>query len=212
MKRKLLILSLFVIIGVLVYIFRLDLLSWIEWSGEQSIFLTTIAATLFALFPIIPYPIIGGLLGAMYGPIVGSLVTWIGSSLASIIMFMAIRFGFQDWGRRVISRYKALERVTAIFERNAFMAIFISRMIPMVPSIVVNAYSALSRVSLGIYSLASTIGKIPSMILFATVGSTLLNNPGDLLLVGTYYLGFILVVYSLYRTWSRRPTKNKKVS
>ncbi|TSB48435.1 TVP38/TMEM64 family protein [Alkalicoccobacillus porphyridii] len=204
MKRKLFILLLFLTIGIFVYIYRLDLITWIQWYGEQSIILTTIAATLFALFPVIPFPIIGGILGVMYGPAIGSLVTWIGSSVASIIMFIAIRFGFQDWGRRVISRYKSLDRITALFERNAFMTIFISRMVPVIPSIVANSYFALSRVSLGVYSLASTIGKIPSMILFATVGSTLMNNPGDLFMVAIYYLGFLLVVYSIYRMWSRR--------
>ncbi|MCM2675777.1 TVP38/TMEM64 family protein [Alkalicoccobacillus plakortidis] len=204
MKRKIAVLVLFLIFGVLVYLNRFDLVDWIRDYGQRSVILTTIAATLFALFPVIPYPIIGALLGVMYGPALGSLVTWIGSSIASIIMFIAIRFGFQDWGRKVITRYQSLDKITALFERNAFMTIFISRMVPVIPSIVANSYFALSRVSLGVYSIASTIGKIPSMILFATVGSTLLNNPGDLLFVGLYYVGFLLVVYSCYRMWTRR--------
>lgn len=204
MKRKIAVLVLFLIFGVLVYLNRFDLVDWIRDYGQRSVVLTTIAATLFALFPVIPYPIIGALLGVMYGPALGSLVTWIGSSIASIIMFIAIRFGFQDWGRKVITRYQSLDKITALFERNAFMTIFISRMVPVIPSIVANSYFALSRVSLGVYSIASTIGKIPSMILFATVGSTLLNNPGDLLFVGLYYVGFLLVVYSCYRMWTRR--------
>ena len=204
MKRKIAVLVLFLIFGVLVYLNRFDLVDWIRDYGQRSVVLTTIAATLFALFPVIPYPIIGALLGVMYGPALGSLVTWIGSSIASIIMFIAIRLGFQDWGRKVITRYQSLDKITALFERNAFMTIFISRMVPVIPSIVANSYFALSRVSLGVYSIASTIGKIPSMILFATVGSTLLNNPGDLLFVGLYYVGFLLVVYSCYRMWTRR--------
>ncbi|MDQ0206846.1 TVP38/TMEM64 family protein [Alkalicoccobacillus murimartini] len=207
MKRKLGVLIFFLAIGILVYINRLDLMTWIQNYGQQSIVLTTIAATLFALFPVIPFPVIGAILGVMYGPALGSLVTWIGSSVASIIMFIAIRFGFQDWGRRVITRYKSLDKITTLFERNAFMTIFISRMVPVIPSIVANSYFALSRVSLGVYSLASTIGKIPSMILFATVGSTLMSNPGDLLFVGLYYIGFLMVVYSCYRVWARRPGK-----
>ncbi|MFK3936078.1 TVP38/TMEM64 family protein [Alkalihalobacillus sp. NPDC078783] len=204
MKRKIAVLCFFVLIGVLVYVYRLNLLDWLQDYGQRSLILTTMAATLFALFPVIPYPIIGGILGVIFGPALGSFVTWVGSSIASILMFIAIRFGFKDWGRRMLSRYKSVEKLTEIFERNAFMTIFISRLVPVIPSIVANAYFALSNVSLRVYALASTLGKIPSMILFATVGNALLTNPGDLLFVGLYYGGFLLVVYSFYRIWRRR--------
>ena len=56
MKRKLGVLIFFLAIGILVYINRLDLMTWIQNYGQQSIVLTTIAATLFALFPVIPFP------------------------------------------------------------------------------------------------------------------------------------------------------------
>lgn len=82
------------------------------------------------------------------------------------------------------------------------MTIFLTRLIPIVPSIIVNVYSALSRVGFLTYTMASSIGKIPSMILFATVGSTIVTNPIGLIYVAIFYGLFLLLVYAGYRFFS----------
>lgn len=192
------------------YLFGESLLQWIRQGGTEYMLITSILATFFALFPIIPYPLIGGVLGAAYGPVFGSIITWIGSSLASIVMFAFVRYGYQDWGKKWLHRYDRLSKVTDLFERNAFMTIFITRLIPVIPSIVVNIYSALSRVSFIRYSIASSLGKVPSMILFATVGNTLVTNPSDLLYITLFYGTFLAIVYILFRLFNRYTPQTKE--
>ncbi len=120
MARKIFVLACYGFIALAVYFYGESLFNWIQAGGSDSVIITTLLATLLALFPIIPYPVIGGVLGAAYGPVLGSLVTWIGSSAASIIMFAFVRYGYQDWGHQILHRYKALSTVTHLFERNAF--------------------------------------------------------------------------------------------
>ncbi|MCL7747388.1 TVP38/TMEM64 family protein [Halalkalibacter alkaliphilus] len=200
----------YLLIAVLMYLYGESLLQWIRQGGTEYMLVTSILATFFALFPIIPYPIIGGVLGAAYGPVAGSLITWIGSSLASIIMFVFVRYGYQDWGKKWLYRYERLSKVTVLFERNAFMTIFLTRLIPVIPSIIVNIYSALSRVSFMRYSIASSLGKVPSMILFATVGNTLVTNPSDLLYITVFYGSFLLIVYFFFRLFNRYTPQARK--
>jgi uncharacterized membrane protein YdjX (TVP38/TMEM64 family) len=200
----------YLLIAVLMYLYGESLLQWIRQGGTEYMLVTSILATFFALFPIIPYPIIGGVLGAAYGPVAGSLITWIGSSLASIIMFVFVRYGYQDWGKKWLYRYERLSKVTVLFERNAFMTIFLTRLIPVIPSIIVNIYSALSRVSFMRYSIASSLGKVPSMILFATVGNTLVTNPSDLLYITVFYGSFLLIVYFFFRLFNRYTPQVRK--
>ncbi|MDV2683928.1 TVP38/TMEM64 family protein [Alkalihalophilus lindianensis] len=210
MIKKVFILSSYALIALLIYLYGESLLHWIREGGTNYLLLTAILATLFALFPIIPYPIIGGVLGAAYGPLLGSLMTWIGSSLASIIMFSFVRYGYQDWGLRLLQRYRSLNKITTLFERNAFMTIFITRLIPVIPSIIVNIYSALSRVRFLSYAIASSLGKVPSMILFAVVGNSFVNDPSQLMMIAFYYLLFLVAIYSLYRLWQKfAQTKEK---
>jgi uncharacterized membrane protein YdjX (TVP38/TMEM64 family) len=211
MKKALVFLS-YLFIALLMYLDGDSLLDWIRQGGTEYTVVTTMLATFFALFPIIPYPIIGGVLGAAYGPISGSLVTWLGSSLASILMFAFVRYGYQDWGKKWLYKYDRLSKVTKMFEQNAFMTIFVTRLIPVIPSIIVNIYSALSRVSFIRYTIASSLGKIPAMILFATVGNSIANNPSDLLFLTLIYGAFLFVVYSAFKLFNRYILINKEGS
>ncbi|WP_269757890.1 hypothetical protein [Thalassobacillus sp. C254] len=115
---------LYIVIGFLIYLYGEPLIVWINEEGHNYVTITTIAATMFSLFPIIPYPVIGGIIGAAYGPLLGTIVIWIGSSAASIIMFLFVRYGYQDWGYKVLRKYKALEKVTILFEKMLFSQSF----------------------------------------------------------------------------------------
>ncbi len=83
-----------------------------------------------------------------------------------------------------------------------FLAILFTRLIPFVPSILVNIYSALSRVSFAAYAAASSLGKIPAMLLFALVGDHLMTEPGNIVItIGIYgvFLGLIVLIYHLWK-------------
>lgn len=210
MNKKLLF-GFYLIIAIAIFVFQDELLYWFQQTKDQSIFLTIFIATLFALFPIIPFPIIGGIIGAMYGTFLGGFVTWVASTTASIIMFLFIRFVFQNWGLKIIHRYKRLEIVTEMFERNAFITILVSRLIPFIPSIVINAYSAVSRVSFISYTVASSLGKIPAMLLFAVLGhSVVSSNQEVFFVIGIYTLIILMTIY-FYRRWKNSLAKSNDV-
>ncbi|NMO94950.1 TVP38/TMEM64 family protein [Paenibacillus lemnae] len=189
-------------IACLIYLYGESILVWFRQT--DSITQVIAMATVMALFPIIPYPVVGGVIGAAYGPVTGGIVTWTGSTAASILMFLFIRYGYQDWGKKVLHKFKNIERATALFERNAFLFILFARMIPTIPSIIVNAYSALSRVTFGVYAVSSSLGKIPAMLLFALVGDSLLNDPRNVVLTIAVYAVFLTVTMYIYRLWKKK--------
>ena len=171
--------------------------------------MTTLILTMFSLFPVIPYPLVGGVVGAAFGGLSGALMIWMGSTVASILMFLFIRYGYKDLGDRILSRYKVLGNVTILFERNAFFVIFLTRIIPFIPSIVINVYSGISRVPFWIYAVASALGKIPSMLMFAFVGNSIFYNPKQTIWILLFYAGFILIVAYVYRIWQKRVIPEK---
>ncbi|WP_433938737.1 TVP38/TMEM64 family protein [Paenibacillus lautus] len=198
MVKKLGMALVYVAVGGLIYYEGESILAWIRTT--DSIMLIMLVAVAMALFPVIPYPVVGGVIGAALGPVIGGMVTWVGSTAASILMFMFIRYGYQEWGNRALHRYNSLGKVTTMFERNAFLTILFTRLIPFIPSIVINVYAALSKVTLVSYSLASALGKIPAMLLFSMVGDNLISNPSHILItIGVYgvFLAITLLVYRL---------------
>jgi len=201
MYKKIILAVFYLAIGYLIYQFGEEILSWLQHT--DNVLLVAVMATIMALFPVIPYPIVGGVIGAAYGPIIGGLITWTGSTTASILMFLFVRYVYQDWGVQILNRYKRIGELTGIFERHAFLAIAFARCVPIVPSIVVNVYSALSRVSFWTYTIASSLGKIPAMLLFAVVGDNFVTDPRNILLaVGVYSL-FLGIVLWIHRKWRR---------
>ncbi|RXI97868.1 TVP38/TMEM64 family protein [Anaerobacillus alkaliphilus] len=201
--QKILLFLFYTSIAIAIYVYQVPLLLWFQQTKESSIFLTMFIGTLFALFPIIPFPIIGGIIGAMYGTFLGGFVTWVASTLASLIMFLFIRYVFQSWGLKIINRYEKLDMITRMFERNAFITILVSRLIPFIPSIIVNAYSAVSRVSFLSYAVASSLGKIPAMLLFAVLGHSLVSSNQEVVIViGIYALIIVMTIY-FYSKWKK---------
>ncbi|MFA9559588.1 TVP38/TMEM64 family protein [Evansella sp. AB-rgal1] len=205
MIRKSIVLVTGIVIIALLFLFHEPLLQWIQNNEQDYVILTTIIATFMSLFPVIPYPIVGGVIGAAYGPILGAFVIWCGSTLASIIFFSMVRYGgFDTFGQKILLKYSSTKKITLLFEKNAFMSITILRMIPVIPSILINAYAALSRVSFLSYSIASGLGKIPAMTLFALVGHTIVTDPTEIIYMIIIYGIFISITYAGYRLWTKR--------
>ncbi|MCI3922916.1 TVP38/TMEM64 family protein [Paenibacillus sp. TRM 82003] len=202
MKKKLGLAILYLSIGLLLYVYGEAILGWFRHS--DNVILVTVMATVMALFPVIPYPIVGGVIGAAYGPVLGGIITWTGSTAASILMFLFVRYGYQDWGRRVLGKYKNMERATVLFEKNAFLFLLFARMVPFIPSIIVNVYAALSRVSFAMYAIPSALGKIPAMLLFVLVGDSLLNEPRNVAITVGVYGIFLTLTMLIYRQWRKK--------
>lgn len=205
MKRKWGLAIFYLGIAYLIFLYGEAILAWLRHT--DNVILVSAMATVMALFPVIPYPAVGGVIGAAYGPALGGFITWTGSATASILMFLFVRYGYQDWGKKVLHKYENLERVTLLFERNAFLSILFARMIPVIPSIIVNVYSALSRVSFGVYAIASSLGKIPAMLLFALIGDNLLTEPRNAVITVGVYGIFLALTLFIYQQWKKKQTQ-----
>ncbi|MGM0881827.1 MAG: TVP38/TMEM64 family protein [Bacillota bacterium] len=202
MYKKLGLAALYMGTAFVIYRYGDAILSWFQQS--DNVVLVIIMAALMALFPVIPYPVVGGVIGAALGPVQGAMVTWTGSATASILMFLFIRYGYQEWGVNVLHRYKRIGKLTGLFEKNAFLTILFARLIPFIPSIVINTYAALSRVSFTSYAIASSLGKIPAALLFVTVGDNLMSDPENMIVTVGVYGVFLVLSLLAYRLWKRK--------
>ncbi|MGV2686144.1 TVP38/TMEM64 family protein, partial [Clostridium perfringens] len=68
-----------------------------------------------------------------------------------------------------------------------------------IPSIVINVYAALSKVTFASYSIASALGKIPAMLLFSMVGDHLMTAPSHIIITIGVYGVFLVITLMVYR-------------
>nr|WP_276562782.1 VTT domain-containing protein [Paenibacillus anseongense] len=163
-----------------------------------------IIATLFALFPVVPYGLFAGALGAKFGFFTGGIINILASTCAALIMFLIFRYSFSGPARRMIARYQRVEHFTKMFEANAFLAVLFARLIPIIPAQVVNIYSAISRIKFITFTLATVLGKIPLMMTFALLGDQLFENTTNVVITIVLYSGFLLLVYVTYRALGKQ--------
>jgi uncharacterized membrane protein YdjX (TVP38/TMEM64 family) len=193
----------YLVLILIVYVFKDEILHWMQY-GDAPVLLIFAAALGFIIVPVIPYKIVIGMLGFMYGPLLGALISWTAASVASVIVFWLARNLFQKQGRAYLSKYEKLEKLQAAVEKNPFLTILLARLIPVIPQAVVNVIPAITSIPVVTFAVASALGKIPAMLLFAFIGSNLFAGTSKLVLsVGVYVL-FLASVYVVYRVWLKK--------
>lgn len=192
-----------ILLGI-VTIYKDELISWAQNGDQSQIPLMILFATLAGLFPVIPYGIIAGMMGSKYGLIWGGIINVTGSTLAALLMYLLVRYAFYQAGSKFLRKSTKLEKFNQMVEQNAFIAILIARMIPIVPAPVVNIYSAIAGISFGVFALATVIGKIPVMLAFAIIGDQIVTNPRNLIITIVVYGVFLAAVTIIYRYWLKQ--------
>lgn len=197
MKKLLLPLAYVFILGV-AFMYKSTIWDWM--NNNDSLTTLILMATLLALFPIIPYKVIIAVLGYAYGTLWASLIAWSGTTLAAVIAYGIVRYAFREQGRRYLDKRRSIQTFTRITETHPFMAIVIARMLPIVPQMMVNVFAGVASISLWTFTLATGLGKIPGIILYAYLGGNLIAKPymSIILILGYLSLiGIILLVYNI---------------
>lgn len=182
----------------------LGLLAWFSWDRVGSLLDLTrsFAATLRGVFdtlgpagpvlvvllvvaqvvfPPIPGPIVTLTVGAVYGPLWGFLLVWLGSVIGYGLAFQISR----RYGRAKVAALELknprLARLGAFMDRRGAEAVFLLRLTPLSVSFDVLAYLAgLTRVRFRDFMLAAALGMVPSLFILILAGDTLGSEEGGL--------------------------------
>lgn len=185
-------------------IYRYSILDWLGESGHAG--LSLLAATLLALFPVVPYKAVIGLFGYVYGSAAGGALCWLATMGASAIMYAAVKWLFPELGARYLARLPALDRFTEAVRRRPFASVMAGRLLPVIPQAAVNVYAAAAGLPFWSFILASGLGKIPGIAVFAFLGGNARNHPYVSAALTAVYLGALLTLFAI---WGSGRTKNK---
>ena len=126
----------------------------------------------------------------------GTFISFLGESIGAFIAFVLYRTGFKRSIENKTHKYKRVEKLLQAQGKNAFFAIISLRLIPFIPSGIITFTAAIGRVSLATFFIASSLGKIPALLLeaYAAYQVTAFGWQGKviLLLVGIYLLYMII--------------------
>lgn len=138
----------------------------------------------------------------IFGLVPGILLSWTAETVGVAVSFLLLRTLFRGTALRLIQGHEKLEMLSQIGGRKGYRIMLIARLIPYFPSIVLNAFGALSAMTFREYLLASFIGKFPSTALEALIGHdivTISQHPLRLTLAVT----LTALLYLLFRWYDK---------
>jgi len=143
---------------------------YIESYGSMAVvfsFLLTLFVNALGFPPAIIFSTANTLIFGIFWGIVISVAA---ETVGVTISFLLLRFFFRDAAEKVISKSKFLSSMDKYSSEKGFVVMLIARMVPYLPSGLLNAVGALSALSLRDYFLASLVGKFPSTGIEAIIG------------------------------------------
>ncbi|MFD1927099.1 TVP38/TMEM64 family protein [Sporosarcina siberiensis] len=114
----------------------------------------------------------------------GLILSILGEALGAMISFYLYRKGINKVKTKISINNKYLSRLQQTRGKEAFLLIFATRVFPFVPSGLVTLASAGSSVGMLNFSMASTLGKIPALVIEAYSTQQILywNGQGKVIL------------------------------
>ncbi|WP_342527926.1 VTT domain-containing protein [Chryseomicrobium sp. FSL W7-1435] len=216
MKKWMVVLPVGLLIAFLLYL-HFDLFRYL-YTGDvdraQAYLTRNWAATLLLTFlimliqhtlTIFPLLLVISMNVLVYGLTIGFLWSWFASVVSSAVVFYAVRYLVDDLVVRKIPK-----SVTRSIEANSFLYVFQARIIPFIPTSLVNLAAGLSHVRFLPFITATALGNFIFFFLLALVSEGILEaSTEQFSLFGVAITAFI--IYLLY-SWQKRKWKKNKLS
>ena len=149
-------------------------IKWLFNLAQDYWFLTMVvgvfSAFLESLLPVLPLVAIVTINAAVFGMGMGLIISWIGSGLGTVVVFLIVR-KFSD--SKLINKYRN-EKTNKIVERlkeKGFKLLFIAYSCPFIPTSLVTIASGLCKFDLKTFLVGMVSGKFIMFIVISYIGS-----------------------------------------
>ena len=141
------------------------------WLAEIGVWAYVIAPVLMAAVSILPIPAEAPAManGMLFGPVVGTLITWVGAMSGAWISYEIAR----RWGRALAGRFVSptvAARLEGVAERAGWWGLLVLRLVPVIAFTGINWGSGLCNVPRWRFVWTTAVGIVPGVILFTTTG------------------------------------------
>lgn len=150
-----------------------NLPAWMEWVREQGLWGAIVVGLGYAIATVlmIPGSLVTLLIGAIYGPWIGTAVVSPASVLGAALAFQLGRGVFRGAIENKMAGNVRFAALQGALEKQGFKILTLVRLSPVFPFTVVNYAFGLTRVSFSTYVLGSFLGMLPGTLMYVYLGS-----------------------------------------
>ncbi|MET3729661.1 putative membrane protein YdjX (TVP38/TMEM64 family) [Fictibacillus halophilus] len=163
-----------------------------EWAIMISLGLNI----LIGILGVVPSVFITAANMMFFGFWYGTILSFIGEALGAVVAFLLYRKGFKEFSREKLKGYPRVVRLLDASGKEAFILILSLRLLPFVPSGFVTFASAIGAVSAWTFVVASSLGKIPALVIeaYSVYSVTEWNTEGKIILGVAALVGIYIFV------------------
>jgi uncharacterized membrane protein YdjX (TVP38/TMEM64 family) len=154
-------------------------------------------------FTVIPLILVISVNYVLFGFMIGFLWSWMTSIIGSAIIFFGTRYLFQGWVKRKVDL-----SLRSKIEKNGFKFVFQARIIPFIPTSLINILSGVSSIKFSSFIMATCLGNFLYFFLMMLIPSGLLNVQLNDYVLEASILLFILLIF--FFTLKGRRKKRQK--
>lgn len=197
--------AVFIICAIAFQKHSLEIIEWIDdlgWLAPVLFLLIYCMATLM-LLPTMVLTLAGG---AIFGPLLGTVLNLIGATFGAAISFLITRHLIYDWFSS--KKGERLDKLIAGVDQRGWMFVAFLRLFPIIPFNLVNYGMGITGIKFRLYLVTTFIFLIPAEIIytyFGYAGMGALTHPGHLYRNGGIVLcGLAILFLGLVTLFKRK--------
>jgi uncharacterized membrane protein YdjX (TVP38/TMEM64 family) len=169
-----------------------------------ALFISLFLSIVVAVLAVVPSFFITAANILFFGFWPGTLISFLGEALGAVLSFLLYRNGFKEKVSGRLYRFPRIQKLVEQEGKQAFLMIFSLRLLPFVPSGLVTFAAAIGKVSTLIFLVASSLGKIPALLIeaYSVYQVTRFGWQGKIIIV-------VIAILILYTTVSKTIFKRK---
>ncbi len=134
---------------------------------QLAIVISICISILIAVLGLIPSVFITAANILFFGFWNGTLLSFLGEAIGAAIAFILYRKGFKKIAANKLQQFQKVKKLIDAENKEAFYLVFSLRLIPFVPSGLITFAAAVGKVSFIIFCIASSLGKLPALLMEA---------------------------------------------
>jgi uncharacterized membrane protein YdjX (TVP38/TMEM64 family) len=169
-----------------------------------ALFISLFLSIVVAVLAVVPSFFITAANILFFGFWPGTLISFLGEALGAVLSFLLYRNGFKEKVSGRLYRFPRIQKLVEQEGKQAFLMIFSLMLLPFVPSGLVTFAAAIGKVSTLIFLVASSLGKIPALLIeaYSVYQVTRFGWQGKIIIV-------VIAILILYTTVSKTIFKRK---
>lgn len=176
-----------------------DMLEILRDNSSMAIPISLILNIGISLSGILPSVFLTGANIVFFGPVQGFVISLLGETIGAYITFTVYRLGFKKKIEKFTDKNKLISQIVNSYGKKAGLLICQGRVIPFIPSGIITLAASISNVSSIIFTIATLIGKAPSIAIEALVSYDVINIYDNWIRLVLTVIGLIFLTLTIRR-------------